>query len=111
LQNKKFVYRSEEVNTEVSLATRNSWTFNNRFFSVHPYPAITGNMRDDGDGSFPEIQANAATLCLKSRVHQLWLYTKWRFLGAVSWVIKRDILGRDEPMGRQVDLKPGDCGL
>jgi hypothetical protein len=44
------------------LATRNSWTFNKRFFSVHPYPAITGNVRDGGDCSFPEIQANAAML-------------------------------------------------
>jgi hypothetical protein len=30
--------------------------------------------------------------------HRL-IYIKWRFLGAVSWVIKTDILGRDEPRG------------
>lgn len=33
------------------------------------------------------------------RINHRLIYTKWRFLGAVSWVIKTDILGRDEPGG------------
>jgi hypothetical protein len=71
----------------------------------------------DGDCTFSEIQANAATLCVKKpcspamaidlpktaffhgklHINHRLIYTKWLFLGAVSWVINTDILGRDEP--------------